>query len=785
MAGDSERFQEAMSTGIQFAWDNKWRQAIGQFNVARDEFPDDPVPHARLGQAHYELAQYRESLGHYQQAVRLNPADVAGLGWIADILERLGQLSSAARTYIAVAEAHLQARNVEQAIANWERATRLDPDLISARQRLALVYQRIGRLRDSVREHLALARIYQASGNIPQAAAVCKAALQMDPSNADILAAVSLLRRGVIMEAPPAEPVAPPEPEAALAPPGLSDALHRAALHGAVKSAAFAFESDEVLGWQEEPDTDSETSGSPVDEARQAALANLAGIVFEEDTAEAGALLAKADRDALISQAIEHQTRGDIDQAIDAYERAIQGGIQEAAAHFNLGLLYQERLRLDEAIERFQQSLDGTSPEYRLGSHFALGECFRAKGKIDEALSHFLEVAKIVDMRTVKRDQVDDLVRLYESLADTFALRGEQEQATRFATALVEFLGTKGWEDKVKDARSRLDSLTEEGPMMSLAELLAVPGSDQLLESISLTNEFARRGWLDTAVEECYSAVQQAPFFMPAHLLLARLQEQRGQIEAAGDKYVTVAQVYRTRGDVTQSMEAFEHAMRLAPLDMALRTRLIEMLKRHGEIDRALEHSVALAEAYYQLAQIDKAREKYQEALRLAPRGAPERQWSHQILHRVADIDLQRLNWRDAVAAYSQIVRISPDDERASVTLVELLFKMGRPHEALGQLDRYLSGLASHGRSRKILAILNDLIAQQSDDFGLLNRLAAAYAQAGDTEKAIENLDRLGELQLDAGLREDAARTIRSILALGPADAGSYKRLLEQISEIS
>ncbi len=71
---------------------------------------------------------------------------------------------------------------------------------------------------------------------------------------------------------------------------------------------------------------------------------------------------------------------------------------------------------------------------------------------------------------------------------------------------------------------------------------------------------------------------------------------------------------------------------------------------------------------------------------------------------------------------------------------------------------------------------------QQHDDMGLLNRLAAAYAQAGQREKAIESLDRLGELQLDAGLRAEAANTIRAILALQPADIEGYQQLLAQIS---
>ncbi len=766
MAGDRQRYLDALNLAAQHAWDKEWREAIEQLETAVAEFSDDPVAYSQLGQAYFELAEYDTAFRYYQYAVRLDPGDTAALARTADILERMGRIEEAARIYMAVAEAHLKERDLDSAVSNWERATRLAPDLLGARQRLAVVYEKMGRHRDSVRERLAMARIYQAQGDVGQAAAVCKEALEADPNNPDVLAAVSLLQQGLELE----EPALPP-----------GDSMPVGALAGdVVASAIDALESGEPLGWAEEQEPEWEGAGSPVEDARQAALADLAEIIFEEEPS-AGPVQEIGDRDALIGKAIELQTRGEIDDAIESYELAIMSGVRQPAARFNLGLLYQERLRLDEAIEQLQASVQ--DPEYRLGSHFALGECYRAKGRFDEAITHFVEVAKIVDMQTVKREQVGDLVRLYEGLASTYAMKGEQEQAARFANALVEFLGTKGWQDKVREAREHLDELADGGQTMSLAEILTLPGSDELLESISMSSEFARRGWPDTALEECYRAVQLAPFYLPTHVRLARLLQERGNTEGARNKLVTVAQTYRARRDITRAANALEQAVALDPLDIGLRSRMVEMLKRHGEIDRALEHSVAMADAYYQLAQVDKARDTYLSALHLAPRGDPEKQWPVAILHRVADIDMQRLSWRDAVSIYKQIVRQAPDDERANVTLVELLFKMDRGHEAMAELDRFLERLASLNRSKRILAILNDLLSQQPDDTGLLSRLAAAYAQTGEREKAIEHLDRLGELQLDAGLREDAGRTIEAILSLGPAEVEGYQHLLAQIKK--
>ena len=86
---------------------------------------------------------------------------------------------------------------------------------------------------------------------------------------------------------------------------------------------------------------------------------------------------------------------------------------------------------------------------------------------------------------------------------------------------------------------------------------------------------------------------------------------------------------------------------------------MIGLLISHGEIDQALDHYLILADSYYHLAQIDRAREVYQEALKLAPRGAPEKRWQVRILHKIGDIDMQRVDWKRAIEAYEQIREIA------------------------------------------------------------------------------------------------------------------------------
>ncbi len=400
---------------------------------------------------------------------------------------------------------------------------------------------------------------------------------------------------------------------------------------------------------------------------------------------------------------------------------------------------------------------------------------------MDEALTHFLEVLKIVDLSTVRQEQADDLIRLYDELAHTYAARGEREQAVEFINALISFLSARGWEDKVHQARQRLDLLSREGPVLSLAEILAVPGSERVIQSLGLAQEYLRRNMVRAAMDELMSAVERAPTLLPIHRQIGETLVAMGRTEQAVGKFLAIADTYRVRGNFSQAVAMYERVLRLAPMNIPARLKLIDLLVSLGEIDRALEHYLALGDAYYQRAQLDQAREKFSEALQLAPRGSPDRRWEVKFLHRIGDIDLQRVEWRRAVSIYERIRDLAPDDEQARFTLMDLYERLGQPDRALRELDGLLQHYMQAGKAQKAISILERLVGEKPDRIPLRARLAQLYLNAGRKEDALRELDILGDLQLQAGRVKDAIATIQVILRLRPPNADAYRQLLEQL----
>jgi len=764
VAKNREAFKRSMQAAADAAWNQRWDEAVAAYQRALEEIPGDVDALTGLGLAHSGAGQLEAALSAYQQARDLAPDDPVLLERVAQTQEQLGRNEAASEAYMASAEKYLaQQQATHLALERWRDAARARPDNLQAHAQLLHYYQRRGQIQEAVEECLALVRIYRTQGRLDRATQICEHAFKLSPHNPEVLTALDGLRYGGRT---------PAEPEAGV----LEEELAPVEDEGQpAEQIALDLDTPEAEAHEDR--------GSPVALARQKALTDLAASVFEEEEVTPPSAekprLSKAEVDGLIGRAIDFQTRGEIEEAIGAYERVVGAGVKQPAVHFNLGLLYQEKLRFDSAVSQFEQAV--CEPEYALGGHFALGECQRARGRIDEALEHFIEVLKIVDLATVQREQADDLIQLYEHLADGYAAIGDRDQALEFTNSLVTFLSEQGWEDKVVKARRRLDTLAEEGATLSLAEMLTIPSAEGVLESIALSQEYIKRGMFYTALEECYSALGQAPAYLPTHRQLAQVLLEMGKVEEAVSKLVSVAGAYLARGSFHRAAAMYQRALTLSPMDTQVRTKLIDLLVSHGEIEEALENYLTLADSYYNQAQMERAREVYQEALRLAPRGDPRRRWSVRILHKMGDIDMQHVDWKRAVGIYRQIRDLVPDDERARLTLMSLHYRLGRPDLAIAELDELLKIYRETDRTKRTFAILEDAVNERPEDIPLRTRLAQEHLNAGNADQALEHLDKLGDLQLNAGRVEDAKATIRAIIALNPPNTAAYQQLLSEI----
>jgi tetratricopeptide (TPR) repeat protein len=756
-----------MKRGQGLARQQAWDKALVEFQRALNEFPDDANALAAATTALINLKRWADAAVVLQHARQVQPGDIATLEKLASVWEQLNKPADAAEVYASTGDLYEQQAHIEQAIERWARAGQLDPENMALHQKLAAAYQRQSQFKQAVNELIVLSRLYRKKGDLDQAAAQCRVALAIDPRNTDALKLMGEIRveRGT-SSLPPIQEQAP-------------------ALAGAAVSALPA--PAVTLDALEATVVTAKSSASPVDMGKQRALSDLAELIFEEKpelqlragARGAAAHLTKAEMDTLIGQAIDQQTRGQNQSAIAAYQRILES-YELPAARFNLGVLHESELHFDEAIEQFQNTV--RDPKYALSSHYALGECYRAQGRRDEALRHFVQVLKLLDLATVSRDQTDPLMAVYDNLANSY-IAGDPVRAEQFLNSLTEFLSSEGWQDKIAQAREHLNTLSSEGePIISLAEMLTVPNVDLVLQSLAFIQEYARRGKTYTALEEAYTAIGYAADYLPMHRRIGDILWEGGHQEAAIAKYDMIAGTFLARGDHRQAGLTYQRVLALMPMDVQIRDKLITLYLNHRDYERALEQYMALADTYDQLADLDKMREKLQEAMKYVSRAPDSRRWAQRILHKIGDIDMQRIDWRRAIQDYEHIKTIVPEDEKARLMLVELHFKVNDTARAIKDLDDLLVTYSTAGKAAKIIPVLEEQVRARPSEIALRMRLGRAYLSAGLTTQAIEQLDALGDLQLQAGMVKEAVATLKSIIALNPPNIEQYRQVLAQIS---
>jgi tetratricopeptide (TPR) repeat protein len=410
-----------------------------------------------------------------------------------------------------------------------------------------------------------------------------------------------------------------------------------------------------------------------------------------------------------------------------------------------------------------------------------LGQTLRDLGRLREAAVEYLEALRVADSTKASADRRDDLFQLYEPLVEEQRHEKETEAQVRLCDNVVALLSQPDWRERVQRARKQLPSQVDNRATVPLAEVIIQSRSSQIVESLAKINELANEGHLRSAMEEAFYAVQYAPTYLPLHIFMAELLIKQGQLQLAIGKLLTVAQTYGARGETRRSIELYHRVVELSPMDFKPRSRLIDLLIEQDHIEEALNEYMELADVYYSLADLDNARSTYTEALRLAQQTNADRSWRVRIMHRMADIDLQSLDWRQALRIFEQIRTLQPDDEQARARLIELNFRLGQETQAMTELENYITHLLETGRRDAALEFLK---AQTHDNPGrplVRRRLADLYRHAGKIDEAIVELDAAGELFLDAGNRDEAIRTLELILALRPPKSASYQQLLEQL----
>ncbi|MEW6405768.1 MAG: tetratricopeptide repeat protein [Chloroflexota bacterium] len=768
-----QRYQQAMNRGHTAAWDREWDRAVAFYRQALEEKPDDPKALSNLALAFLNLQEFEKSLRHYLRAAEVAPNDPLPLEKAATLYVHMGQAEKASKLSDRAAELYLKERNADKAIENWSRAIALDFENLQAHTRLAVVYERLGRKPQAVREYLHMASLFQHAGQNEKAFDAVNRALQVDRGNKEARQAQTMLRGGKMLPKP-------------AIPRGGTGPFEEIKLSKPLQLSA--------------PKEPAESNLNPIEEAQKEALAALARLFFDQSSEAETRTTSRRGLQAImdgtgspaftkdadcakimlhLGLVVELQSQDKTDQAAEELKGAINAGLDSPAAYFYLGAILAGTDRLESAVRNLQRVLPHA--DFALGSRLLLGGIWYQQGKYSQAAERYLEALRSADAQVVSPQYADELRELYEPLIDALSREKNQDRQKQLCENIAELLVRPNWRTHLRNARQQLGDQENDSSPIPLAEVLIESSSSDVVVAMSTVRSLARAGHLGAALEEILFALHRAPTYLPLHIVLGDLLVSKDRLMEASEKFSVIARAYSARGESRRAIHMLKRVVEMVPMDWVPRRQLIDHLVSFGQVDEAIGEYLKLAEVHYSMAELEKARDVYTQALGLAPQSENPANWQVRILHRIADIETQSLSWRKAIELYKQISVLRPDDREALRSIVSLFFNLGEPEQALTALDQFIIFMSEGGNYDIVIQLLEQLVSEQPGQAMINYRLAVQYEQTGNISGAVKSYDAAGELLLEAGDKTGGFEMIRRIIQLDPPEKEKYQKLLNSL----
>jgi tetratricopeptide (TPR) repeat protein len=354
-------------------------------------------------------------------------------------------------------------------------------------------------------------------------------------------------------------------------------------------------------------------------------------------------------------------------------------------AHNNLGILFADRGRNEDAMARYWKALE-LKPD-NAEAHNNLGALLEKTGRTDEALAHYRKALTINP----------NFVQAHNNLGLLYAKTGRTDEAiTRYRRALK-------INPLYADAHYNLGNLlagmgrTNKAIVHYRKALGLNPDNGGAHFNLGLL--LAKTGRTDEAIVHYRKALERNPADAKIHNNLGILLVQTGRTDEAfvrfrktleinpqyGDAHYNFGFLLADRGRTDEAIVHYRKALELNPGDGGAHFNLGALLVKTGQTDEALVH--------------------YRKALELDPRNAGAHNNLGALLAETGRID-------EAVAHYRKALEINPDDIGILENLVFTLVQKGQRTDANSVLENALASAKSAGdeaRAEMIAQILAEL----------------------------------------------------------------------------
>ena len=339
---------------------------------------------------------------------------------------------------------------------------------------------------------------------------------------------------------------------------------------------------------------------------------------------------------------IAYDKRGLLDDAMAEYRKALDINPIHVDAHNNLGVAYDKIGLLDEAMAEYRKVLN-INPNFA-NAHNNLGAAYDKRGLLDEAMAEYRKALEINP----------NYLDAHYNLGALYAMRGMLDEAiTEFREVLkidVEHTNAHNSLGVAYDKKGMLDKAAAE-----YQKVIRINPNFANAHN-NLGNVYAKRGHLDKAIAEFEEAVRIKPDYAHFHNDLGRVYEKKGFLDKAILEYreavrikhddalyhYNIGTIYQRKGLIDLAIAEYKEAVRIDPDMDIVHNNLGAIFTTKGLLDQAID--------------------EYKKALRISPYSA--------VIHYNLGYVYQKKGFMEkSIVEFKKALAINPDLKLAKENL--------------------------------------------------------------------------------------------------------------------
>lgn len=356
---------------------------------------------------------------------------------------------------------------------------------------------------------------------------------------------------------------------------------------------------------------------------------------------------------------------------------------------------------------------------------------------------------------------------------------------------------------------------------------IRVGQNDRAIRSFQrVAEEYERRGLFSQALAICKKIHKLTPEAADYALKLGDLYAQQGFVADAKSIYAAVAGRAAGAGKTDEAIAIFEKVVKLDREDHEARQALSRLFRQSGNLDAALEQLNESADVRIEKGQLEAAVATLNEALGLRPgdgrsvvslvevfkkQGRPdkaidllERELAAapdniQFLNILGNIHFEAGETKRAEEIFSRIVTAHPLNVNARIKLGRIQILKDKLDQAYELFEPLINNLVKKHRDEKAIGLLGLILESQKPHLPALERLALIYRSNKEAKKLevvdraiLDELKRLGDKEKMVGLytellelRPDDADLVRDARALRQELQLPVEEVREEVPDLS